>query len=262
MESAPGLALFREPTESAPEPAPFREPTESAPEPAPFRELTESAPESAPVREPTESAPLWPHAPPVPPWYQWLPLSPGPLPLHGPGPPSFPDCAPIRQFPLSDARERLEAIPLRGVVSGVQARRPPSHHQRSPSSFLLDSFILSPHTCAPTHHIPSCSPSSRTTYTTHSRHSACWYQMFMHMCVCTGWSGFFLFGSQRRRSLSLPVLTLIFPALLPCLVRDSLCTALQTKILRDQMANLIFFWLPYSGLGKAVAGIYPGSAMQ
>ncbi len=37
-------------------------------------------------------------------------------------------------------------------------------------------------------------------------------------------------GSQRR-SLSLPVLTLIFPALLPCLVRDSLCTALQTKIL-------------------------------
>ncbi len=38
-------------------------------------------------------------------------------------------------------------------------------------------------------------------------------------------------GSQRRRPLSLPVLTLIFPALLPCLVRDSLCTALQTKIL-------------------------------
>ncbi len=41
----------------------------------------------------------------------------------------------------------------------------------------------------------------------------------------------FLFGSQRRWSLSLLVLTLIFPALLPCLVRDSLCTALQTKIL-------------------------------
>ncbi len=47
---------------------------------------------------------------------------------------------------------------------------------------------------------------------------------------CTYYKGF-LFGSQRRRSLSLPVLTLIFPALLPCLVRDSLCTALQTKIL-------------------------------
>ncbi len=43
--------------------------------------------------------------------------------------------------------------------------------------------------------------------------------------------GLFTSGSQRRRSLSLPVLTLIFPALLPCLVRDSLCTALQTKIL-------------------------------
>ncbi len=41
----------------------------------------------------------------------------------------------------------------------------------------------------------------------------------------------FLFGSQRRLSLSLPVLTFVFPALLPCLVRDSLCTALQTKIL-------------------------------
>ncbi len=26
--------------------------------------------------------------------------------------------------------------------------------------------------------------------------------------------------------------------------------------------NLIFFWLPYSGFGKAVAGIYPGCAMQ
>ncbi len=46
-----------------------------------------------------------------------------------------------------------------------------------------------------------------------------------HSCL------FFSSGSQRRRSLSLPVLTLIFPALLPCLVRDSLCTALQTKIL-------------------------------
>ncbi len=41
----------------------------------------------------------------------------------------------------------------------------------------------------------------------------------------------FLFGSQRRWSLSLLVLTLIFPALLPCLVRVSFCTALQTKIL-------------------------------
>ncbi len=40
-----------------------------------------------------------------------------------------------------------------------------------------------------------------------------------------------LFDSQRRWSLSLLVLTLIVPALLPCLVRDSLCTALQTKIL-------------------------------
>ncbi len=54
-------------------------------------------------------------------------------------------------------------------------------------------------------------------------------------CTCHKFMSFalqkLLFGSQRRRSLSLLVLTLIFPALLPCLVRDSLCTALQTKIL-------------------------------
>ncbi len=51
--------------------------------------------------------------------------------------------------------------------------------------------------------------------------------------VSAKWKSYHCFssGSQRRRSLSLPVLTLIFPALLPCLVRDSLCTALQTKIL-------------------------------
>ncbi len=48
-------------------------------------------------------------------------------------------------------------------------------------------------------------------------------------CLNSSWVS--RFGSQRRWSLSLPVLTLIFPALLPCLVRDSLCTALQTKIL-------------------------------
>ncbi len=50
------------------------------------------------------------------------------------------------------------------------------------------------------------------------------------LCLNYDWDSL-LFGSQRRRSLSLPVLTLIFPALLPCLMRDSLCTALQTKIL-------------------------------
>ncbi len=54
-------------------------------------------------------------------------------------------------------------------------------------------------------------------------------------------------GSQRRRSLSLPVLTLIFPALLPCLVRDSLCTALQTKILwiRSAMQLDALAFLPH-----------------
>ncbi len=52
-----------------------------------------------------------------------------------------------------------------------------------------------------------------------------------HIFYCKSVILLILSGSQRRRSLSLPVLTLIFPALLPCLVRDSLCTALQTKIL-------------------------------
>ncbi len=124
-ESAPEPAQFREPTESAPEPAPFREPTESAPEPAPFCESTGSAPEPAPIREPTESAPFreptesapepspvreptesthetaplkwwlsappwWPPALPAPPWHPCLPIPPGPLSLHGPGPPSLP----------------------------------------------------------------------------------------------------------------------------------------------------------------------------
>ncbi len=56
-----------------------------------------------------------------------------------------------------------------------------------------------------------------------------------------------LFGSQRRRSLSLPVLTLIFPALLPCLARDSLCTALQTKILAPRpFASVRFDLLAWS----------------
>ncbi len=45
-------------------------------------------------------------------------------------------------------------------MSGVQARRLLSLHQRSPSPFLLDSIIITPHTCAPPHHIPSWSPSS------------------------------------------------------------------------------------------------------
>ncbi len=112
--SAPGPAPFREPSGSAPEPAPFREPTHSAPvqEPthsAPPREPTESVPEPAPSREPTESTPETapflepmefahrtpeaaasahnPPALPAPPWHPWLPLSQGPLPLHGPGPP-------------------------------------------------------------------------------------------------------------------------------------------------------------------------------
>ncbi len=93
--SAPEPAPIREPTHSAPEPAPIREPKESAPEPAPIREHTDSAPEPAPFREPTQSAPepapVWeptePTPGPAPPWNPCVPIAPGPLPLHGPGPP-------------------------------------------------------------------------------------------------------------------------------------------------------------------------------
>ncbi len=43
-------------------------------------------------------APPWPPALPAPPWHPGLPLPPGPLPLHGPGPPSLPL---IRLWPTS-----------------------------------------------------------------------------------------------------------------------------------------------------------------
>ncbi len=121
--SAPEPAPFREPTQSAPEPAPFREPTHSSPfrEPthsSPFREPTHSSPfreptHSVPPRELTESTPepallLEPmviahrtpeaaasaHNPPALPAPPWLPLSQGPLPLHGPGPPPIPPPTP------------------------------------------------------------------------------------------------------------------------------------------------------------------------
>ncbi len=71
-------------TESAPEPAPPREPTESAPEHAPVREPMQSTPvlDTAPVWELTEPAPGS-----APPWHPCVPIAPGPLPLHGPGPP-------------------------------------------------------------------------------------------------------------------------------------------------------------------------------
>ncbi len=82
----------------SPEPAPFQEPTEPAPEPAPFREPTESTQETAPLKwwlsappwwHPALLAPPWPPALPAPPWHHCLPIPPGPLPLHGPGPPSL-----------------------------------------------------------------------------------------------------------------------------------------------------------------------------
>ncbi len=73
-------------------------------------------------------------------------------------------------------------------MSGVQARCPPSHHQRSPSPFLLDSFNFTPHTCHSSY-IPSCSPSLWTIYSHHFCPSA-WLDyshlhMFMYMYHCS-----------------------------------------------------------------------------
>ncbi len=67
-------------------------------------------------------------------------------------------------------------------MSGVQARRPLSLHQRSPSPFLLDSIIITPHTCAPPHHIPSWSPSS-VDYLDTSLPSLCLARLPTLICV-------------------------------------------------------------------------------
>ncbi len=58
-----------------------------------------SVPEAAvPAHGAPEAALPWPPALPAPPWHPGLPLPPGPLPLHGPGPPSLPL---IRLWPTS-----------------------------------------------------------------------------------------------------------------------------------------------------------------
>ncbi len=67
-------------------------------------------------------------------------------------------------------------------MSGVQARRPLSLHQRSPSPFLLDSIIITPNTCAPPHQIPSWSPSS-VDYLDTSLPSLCLARLSTLICV-------------------------------------------------------------------------------
>ncbi len=104
---------------------------------------------------------------------------------------------PIRHFPSPKGpfthlvMDFVDMItPIKGkrymvVVSGVQALRPPSLHQRSPSPFLLDSIIITPHTCAPPHHIPSWSPSSGD-YLDTSLRSLCLARLPALTCVRIG----------------------------------------------------------------------------
>ncbi len=87
-------------------------------------------------------------------------------------------------------------VAVNTFMSGVQDGVPPSHHQRSPSPFLLDSFNFTPHTCHSSH-VPSYSPSP---WTPHSRPSA-WLDyshLCMFMCVCVCWQRCFVTSTCYR----------------------------------------------------------------
>ncbi len=213
-ESAPEPAPFREPTESAPEsaqePAPFREPRGSAPEPAPSLEPRESAPEPAPFREPTQSAPFreptesahkacevaavsahGPPALPAPPWHLCLPLSPGPLPLHRPGPPNPPPTpSPLFRSPCWALGETSGSRSFKGgVVSGVQ---PGVLLLSARGRLLLESSLHSTHLCTHsslhsthlcTYSSLSAVPNVWTIYAPHPRPSVCRDYFYQHSHV-------------------------------------------------------------------------------
>ncbi len=72
----------------------------------------------------------------------------------GPPHPS-PYSAPALSFPWLEARERLEAVPLRG--GSVRSPGPVSSHSPPEGAISLPPGLiyLTPHTCAPTHHFPA-----------------------------------------------------------------------------------------------------------
>ncbi len=101
----------------------------------------------------------------------------------GLAPPSLPLLRPRSVVPLVGGLGTSGSRSFKGgVVSGVQARRPLSLHQRSPSPFLLDSIIITPHTCAPPHQIPGWSPSS-VDYLDTSLPSLCLARLPTLICV-------------------------------------------------------------------------------
>ncbi len=66
-----------------------------------------------------------------------------------------PYSAPALPFPWLEARERLEAVPLRG--GSVRSPGPVSSHSPPEGTISLPPGLiyLTPHTCAPTHHFPA-----------------------------------------------------------------------------------------------------------
>ncbi len=204
LRSGSSRSPFRELEESAPEPAPFRELEESVPEPAPFRELE--------VRLPALPALPWPPALLQPPWNSYLPPSPGPLPLHGPGPPSLPPF----QLPPELLDSCFEETSGSRSLKGGPVMRPgpvllllTTRGRKSP--ILLDSFTLTPHTCAPTHtHTAVAHPDGLFKHHTPATLSVCIIDCFSSVfgrCLPFCWlnSGFSCIWTQTlffaRRSL-------------------------------------------------------------
>ncbi len=163
---SPPLSPLQSPLQSrAPEPAPepaLQSPLRSGSQQsrsraAPFREPTQSGS----IREPTESA----HKAcegrrrclhtvllllPAPPWHPCLPLSPGPLPLHGPGPPIPPPYSnPALSFPfVGPFWETSGSRSFKGGSVRSPGRRPclsPPEGTTLPSSW--DSSLHSTHLC-------------------------------------------------------------------------------------------------------------------
>ncbi len=135
-----------------------------------------------------------PPALPAPPWHPCLPLSPGPLPLHGPGPPIPPPTPPpFFRSPCWALGKRLEAVPLRGGSVRSPARRPPSLRQRVPPPFLLDSSLHSTHLCThplitslhtPVHLLITLSCSQCVDYLCTSAPSLCLPRLLLPALTC------------------------------------------------------------------------------
>ncbi len=98
----------------------------------------------------------------APPWHPWLPLSPGPLPLHGPGPPSLSRSA----APLVGRLGTSRSHSFKGGLCHLTTRG-----RHLPSSWTHFPKLHPP----VTHHTLSCSPLSLSLYSLLTHHSAWLY---------------------------------------------------------------------------------------